>query len=85
MTTKNLDGVERTFTSQSDLDRTCKELGVVQRADAAWITQEYRGVDWRTGKQRYVEGSGAGLPGSWAAKPALLDASPEEIERFFDR
>lgn len=65
MTTKNLTGKEETFASQADLDRRCKELGVVQRPDNAWITQEHCGVDFRTGKTIYKEGSGLGMPGSW--------------------
>lgn len=66
-TTRNLspDGSPETFNSQSELDRACRERGMTQRDDAAWITQEYLGIDMRTGQQRYKEGNGVGLPGCW--------------------
>jgi len=65
MTTTHLSGKPETFSSQAELDRRCKELGVTHRPDNAFLDQEYVGVDFRTGKQRYKEGSGRGLPGSW--------------------
>lgn len=65
LTTSHLTGKPETFASQAELDRRCKELGVVQRDDAAWIEKEYLGVDFFTGKQRHKEGSGVGLPGCW--------------------
>lgn len=66
-TTTNVspDGRPETFSSQSELDRVCKERGLVQRDDAAWVSQQYLGVDMRTGQQRYKEGNGVGLPGCW--------------------
>lgn len=64
-TTKHLTGKEETFANQAELDRRCKELGIAQRDDAAWIEKEYEGVDFWTGKQKFREGSGAGLPGCW--------------------
>lgn len=63
--TSNITGKPVEVTSAAHLDRLCKENNVVHRPDAAWIEQRYEGVDFRTGKQRYVEGSGRGLPGSW--------------------
>ncbi len=65
MTTKHLTGKPETFGSQAELDRRCKELGVTQRPDCGWTTKEFLGVDPRTGKQRYKEASGMGLPGCW--------------------
>lgn len=65
MTTKHLTGKEETFASQAQLDARCKELGITHRPDAAWIEQEYVGLDWRTGTQKYKEGKGLGLPGCW--------------------
>ena len=64
--TKNLlpGGREVAITSESHLQKLCKQYGVRHRPDAAYVTQEYRGVDFRTGKQQYHE-SGAGLPGAW--------------------
>jgi len=64
-TTKHIDGVERTFSSQTELNQFCKSRGVTQRDDVAWIEKEYLGYDIKTKKQRYREGSGRGLPGSW--------------------
>jgi hypothetical protein len=43
----------------------CRIHGVRKRDDAAWVEKRYLGVDPRTGKQRYSEGSGMGLPGVW--------------------
>lgn len=43
-----------------------------KRDDAAWITAEYRGYDPVSKSQRYVEGSGVGLPGCWSSTPSLL-------------
>ncbi len=65
MTTTHLTGKPETFASQALLDARCKELGVTPRPDTAWLTQEYQGVDFMTGKQRYKEGSGLGVPGCW--------------------
>jgi hypothetical protein len=65
MTTSHLSGKPETFTSQSQLDARCRELGVTQRDDAAFVTKMYEGYDWRTGKQRYKESSGVGMPGCW--------------------
>lgn len=64
-TTTHLTGKAETFASQKDLDRRCKELGVTHRPDTAWLDQEYQGVDFATGKQRYKEGSGLGVKGCW--------------------
>lgn len=65
LTTKHLTGKEETFQNQADLDRRCKELGLVQRDDVGWIEDEYQGVDFRTGQQKYKKGSGVGMPGCW--------------------
>lgn len=65
LTTKHLTGKEETFMNQAELDHRCKELGVVQRDDAGWIDDEYQGVNFFTGKQKYKGGSGAGMPGCW--------------------
>ncbi len=65
MTTSNVSGKSETFASQKDLDRRCKELGVRQRDDSAYIDESYEGYDIRTEKQNYNQGSGMGLPGVW--------------------
>lgn len=64
-TTKHLTGKEETFADQAALNQRLKELGMVRRDDAAWLEQEYQGYDWVTGKQKYKEGSGLGMPGCW--------------------
>jgi hypothetical protein len=66
-TTTNLrpDGKPVTITSDAHLQRLCKEFGATPRPDNGWLTKEYKGVDFKTGKQIYKEGSGMGLPGSW--------------------
>lgn len=63
--TKNFNGEPITVESQSHLDSLCKQYNVTHRPDAAWITKEYQGYDFRTKKQRYKEGSGLGMPGCW--------------------
>lgn len=65
--TTNLDptGKPVEVRSHLHLQELCKQYGVVHRDDVAWIEQEYQGVDFATGKQRYSEGSGRGLPGQW--------------------
>lgn len=64
-TTKNLTGEPIVVESQQHLDQLCKEHNVTHRPDAAWIEKTYEGYDFRTGKQKYREGTGAGLPGCW--------------------
>ncbi len=64
-TTKHLSGKEETFNTPQELNRRLKELNIVRRDDSAYIEQEYQGLDFFTGKQRYKEGSGHGLPGCW--------------------
>lgn len=65
MTTKNINGKEMTFQNEAELQRACKEFGVTHRPDSAFLEKRYEGLDFRTGQQRYSEGSGRGLPGSW--------------------
>lgn len=52
-------------TSDSHLQKLCREHGVTPRPDAAFINKTYEGVDFRTGKQKYKEGNGSGMPGCW--------------------
>lgn len=59
------DGSPVEVKSAMHLEQLCKENGVTHRPDKAWETQEYQGVDFRTGKQRYKEGNGVGMPGCW--------------------
>lgn len=61
----NPSGAPVEVTSQSHLDRLCKEFGVTHRPDVAWATEEYQGVNFRTGEQNYKRGNGVGLPGCW--------------------
>lgn len=65
--TKNIlpNGQPVEVTSAAHLDRLCRENGVTHRPDNGWLGKEYKGVDFRTGKQIYKEGSGMGLPGTW--------------------
>ena len=65
LTTKNIDGVERTFFNDRELQAFCRAKGVTHRPDAAWVDKRVVGTDWRTGEQIYSEGSGRGNPGSW--------------------
>src|SRR5687767_14890509 len=59
-TTTNLTGQPIEVTSPGHLEELCKLHGVTNRPDAAFLTKEYAGVDFRTGKQIYKEGSGLG-------------------------
>lgn len=59
------DGKPIEVTSASHLDSLCKQYNLTHRPDNAWLEKEYMGVDFRTGKQMYKEGSGRGMPGSW--------------------
>lgn len=59
------DGSPVEVRSAQHLDQLCKEHGVTHRPDNGWIDKTYVGVDFRTGKQIYKEGSGMGMPGSW--------------------
>lgn len=65
MTTSNIDGVERTFYNDRELQSFCKAKGVKHRPDASWVDKRVVGTDWKTGEQIYSEGSGRGNPGSW--------------------
>ena len=65
MTTKNIDGVERTFYNDRELQSFCKAKGVRHRPDSAWVNKRAVGTNWKTGEQIYSEGSGRGMPGSW--------------------
>lgn len=53
-----------------------------KRDDAAFLTKEHKGLDWKTGQPIYEEGSGAGLPGSWTALPSF---HPESIRLHNER
>lgn len=65
--TKNIhkDGKAIEVRSPSHEAELCKIHGVRKRDDAAFLTQEYLGVDFRTGKQIYRERSGVGEKGCW--------------------
>lgn len=63
--TTNITGKPIEIRSEAHLQEVCKMNGVVPRPDAAFLEKRYEGLDFRTGKQRYSEGSGRGLPGSW--------------------
>lgn len=65
--TRNLTGKWEEITSESHLQQRCKEEGVTHRPDVAYIEQEFKGVDFRTGKHQYKEASGVGLPGCWVS------------------
>ena len=62
--TKNITGKPLEITSASHLEKVCKENGVVNRADTAWLEKTHEGCD-RKGKPVYREGSGLGMPGCW--------------------
>lgn len=64
-TTTHLSGKPETFSDQASLNRRMKELGVVQRDDASFITKRYDGVNYRTGKQKYHEGWGGERGRTW--------------------
>lgn len=51
--------------SAKHLDELCRRHNVTHRPDAAWLTQERTGFDFRTGRPTYSEGSGVGMPGGW--------------------
>lgn len=63
--TKNISGEPIEVTSLGHERELCKQYGVEKRDDAAWLTKEHMGVDWRTGKPIYHESSGVGDPGCW--------------------
>jgi hypothetical protein len=65
--TRNItkDGKPVEVRSAAHLKDLCKQHGVTHRDDNAYIEKSYEGYDIRTGKQKYRESSGAGLPGSW--------------------
>lgn len=58
------DGSPVEVRSALHLEQLCKENGVVHRPDAAFLTKEYLGYDWRSREQKYKE-SGTGMPGCW--------------------
>lgn len=73
--TKNISGKPIEVRDQGHLNQLCKEYGVEQRNDAAWLEPVYEKYDmgrfnWRTLQwegQRMIrqEGSGRGMPGCW--------------------
>lgn len=63
--TKNISGEAIEVLSPGHEAELCKIHGVVKRDDAAWLTKEHAGQDWRTGKPIYRESSGVGDPGCW--------------------
>lgn len=63
--TKNISGEPIEVTSPGHEAELCKQYGVAKRDDAAWLTKEHAGQDWRTGKPIYRESSGVGDPGCW--------------------
>jgi hypothetical protein len=63
--TKNFDGTPIEVTSAAHEKALCQRYGVVKRDDVPWVEKTYEGYDWRSGKQKYREGSGMGLPGCW--------------------
>lgn len=62
-TTTHLSGKPETFSSQSELNRRLKEVGMAQRDDASYVDEVYRGYDW--GKKEQTYSSGRGAKGSW--------------------
>lgn len=56
--TKNITGKPVEVKSASHLDQLCKQHGVVNRPDQAWIDKKFE-------NGRYVEGTGMGYKGSW--------------------
>lgn len=64
-TTTHLNGKPIEVTSESHLRELCKEHGVTHRPDNAFLEKTFKGVNPRTGKPEYHEGSGRGMPGSW--------------------
>jgi hypothetical protein len=90
-TTKDITGTEITLTDAAheraviaEHERKTGEK-IRKRDDAAFLSKEHAGLDWKTGQPIYKEGSGAGLPGSWTALPSY---HPESIrlhnERYAD-
>lgn len=71
--TKNLtaDGQEVEVTSRAHekalMEQYTRDTGNVltKRDDVAFIEHDYEGYDFATGKQKYSEGSGRGMPGQW--------------------
>jgi putative FmdB family regulatory protein len=63
--TKNITGSPIEVRSEAHLQQLCKEHNVTHRDDTAWIEKSYEGIDFRTGKHIYHEGSGLGVPGCW--------------------
>lgn len=65
--TRNIDPKGRPIEvrSEAHLQSLCKQYGVTHRPDAAFIEKKYEGYDLKSGKQRYVEGSGMGMKSTW--------------------
>jgi hypothetical protein len=63
--TSNITGSPITVTDLGHERELCRIHGVTKRDDAAWLTKEHAGLDWRTGKPIYRESSGVGDPGCW--------------------
>jgi len=64
-TTSNITGSPIEVTDLGHEKELCRIHGVTKRDDAAWLTKEHAGLDWRTGKPLYNESSGVGDPGCW--------------------
>lgn len=63
--TSNITGSPIEVTDLGHERELCRIHGVTKRDDAAWLTKEHAGLDWRTGKPIYRESSGVGDPGCW--------------------
>lgn len=61
-TTTHLTGEEIEIRSASHLKELERKYNVRLRDDKAWEQEEYDGVDFKTGKQKYRQGT---IPGSW--------------------
>jgi hypothetical protein len=64
-TTKAFNGQPITVTDANHDRSLQRQYGVTKRDDVAWIEKKFEGLDFRTGKQKYTEGSCRGLPGQW--------------------
>lgn len=59
-TTTHITGKPVEVQSLAHLRQLEKRHGVVQRDDNAWLTRQYKGINYKTGAQIYKEGSGYG-------------------------
>ncbi len=80
------------ITSESHYNQVLREASMRQfgdtdsiraRPDAAFVDDQ--AILNERGEREIKEGNGAGSPRSWVGLPALLNETPEEIEKFFQR